>query len=307
MLSAAPCSSFVPSTTYDRVAVTRLRAEAAHPLSSSGLAHVMLRVPSVNATVDYYVGRGGRLRNFNAYPTGAATAFLDFGPDDDSESAGYCSLEITQAADKKNNNNKGANKDDDFVVGNAVQYVGLSMLLDFDKTNLESVILHRDKKATVERDPNGLVVKTVASAPGDPLARLCLTIDDDKTDLGDVGDFYTGLLGMEQVAGDARCVCLRYKEDADAVGTATGSRTGVPTTMVFASPPAGDEGLQRGNCFDHFVVHVASVDAAHAFLLQRQGKGDDSTIFMPPTKMFGRSLLGITDPSGYQVYLMERQ
>jgi len=323
----SPCTSFAPehqirirrgwntatsaTTTSSRWATDD---KLEHPLVSSGLAHAMLRVPSVNKTVEYYVGRGGNLQMYNSYPSGAETAFVNFAPNIGNKGEeGYFSLELTTSSVGDDSIN--------FRVGNELQYIGLSMLPDFDKSNLESVILKQENKPCLEYDPNGIAIKSVPSAPGDLLARLCLTIDTAKTDLLQVEEFYTGLLGMEMVASDEQSVILRYNEESSGKGKSSNqsSRFGVPTSMVFALPPPVSmtdddkspqlELLKKGNCFDHLVIEVENIDIANTFLQQRiANKGDDkSVIFMQPTMMFGKKLMGIIDPSGYQVYLMKRE
>jgi hypothetical protein len=55
-----------------------------------------------------------------------------------------------------------------------------------------------------------------------------------------------------------------------------------------------------GNSFDHLVIGTASVYAAAEAI---QEKGFPDCIFLSPTPMFGTTVMGITDPNGYKLYL----
>mmetsp|Transcript_26329 Transcript_26329/g.47759 ORF Transcript_26329/g.47759 Transcript_26329/m.47759 type:complete len:110 (-) Transcript_26329:262-591(-) len=105
-----------------------------------------------------------------------------------------------------------------------------------------------------------------------------------------VSDFYSCVLGMEQVAADETSVYLRY--------TKTNS-LGVATTLVFSK---NDEPLEMGNSFDHLVIGTANVHAAAEVIRE---KGFPDCIFLTPTPMFGTTVLGLTDPNGYKLYLAE--
>ena len=249
-------------------------------MAHNQLMHAMLRVPNVNATVDYWKSRGANVHSYRKTAK-AETAFVGFGPNGPGQ--GYFSLEITAL-------------DEELNVGNAVNYFGLSMLLGMD---LKMAAAGEKPSTTNNVDPNGLEIRSVAAAPGDFFSRICLRTSKsgEKNDiLSATTDFYSRL-GMEQVAGDDSLVCLRYT-DKDSV-----PRPGVATTLVFESNP--DE-LDRGNCLDHLAISTENVDAAAA-LVEATMTDPDQTIFMEPKPMFGTKIMGLYDPNGYKVYLVEQQ
>lgn len=201
--------SFIPSSSSPAIALP-LRAtngeEKSSMMSRNQLMHAMLRVPDVNATVDFWKIQGAHVHSYRK-TSNAETAFVGFGK----QGGGYFSLEITALQGET-----------PFQLGNAIQYFGLSMLLGMD---LQMAAAGEQVPAGVKQDPTGLVIRPVASAPGDFFSRLCLgTIPQDDI-LSKTTDFYEGL-GMELVAGDDTLICLRYTAKQE-------GRTGVATTLVF--------------------------------------------------------------------------
>jgi catechol 2,3-dioxygenase-like lactoylglutathione lyase family enzyme len=237
--------------------------------------HAMLRVPDVNATVDFWTSQGARVHSYRK-ASNAETAFIGFGK----QGGGYFSLEITALREET-----------PFQLGNAIQYFGLSMLLGMD---LQMAAAGEQVPAGVNQDPAGLEIRPVASAPGDSFSRLCLgTIPQDDI-LSKTTNFYEGL-GMELVAGDDALICLRYTDKQE-------GRTGVATTLVFEKM---QNDLEPGNCFDHLAISTVNVNTA-ATLLRASLDNPDKVIFMEPKPMFGTKILGLYDPNGYKVYLVER-
>jgi len=240
----------------------------------------MIRVPSVNATLSYWVNeRGATLKSFRESPNGAsATAFVGFG--------GF-SLEITSLPSAE-----------EFIRGNVIRYFGLSMLLDFDLRSAAAGDATGRRRAAVEEDVNGWTVKSVAAAPGDSFSRICLQVaksgSDGKNVLSETTTFYESI-GMEVVAGDEQCVCLRFKS-AETEGD------GVSVNLVFELDSDTDGQLEMGNGFDHLAIITDNVSAVFDMF---NGAGMEDRIFMAPTTMFGSRIVGVTDPNGYKVYLYE--
>eukprot|EP00978_Attheya_sp_CCMP212_P015068 scaffold38725_cov52-Attheya_sp.AAC.2 len=289
---------------------TALRTNQGWQLSSSSsaledgmennrLMHAMIRVPNVTETVAYYTGRGAQVTRQNSQKS----AFITFGRSE--FRASDSSNEPTQQdAFQLELTTLNA----PFERGNAVEYLGLSKLLEFSNNLRQAASFNAPPPGLSQSpqndkndvDPNGYELKSVASAPGDLLSRICLRIkiNSDKPTNGElvpdelinVSDFYTCVLGMEQVAADETSVFLRY--------TKTNS-LGVATTLVFSK---NDEPLEMGNSFDHLVIGTANVHAAAEAI---QEKGFPECIFLSPTPMFGTTVLGITDPNGYKLYLAE--
>jgi catechol 2,3-dioxygenase-like lactoylglutathione lyase family enzyme len=166
------------------------------------------------------------------------------------------------------------------------------MLLQF-QNNLLGVITGEEKPKEQNDDPNGIPVKSSASAPGDFLARFVLK----SNDLQSTHDFYTTLLGMDCKAQDDKMICLRYENDCFS--------SGVPTTLVFEYVPTETTTiLDKGQCFDHLAVTTtASVNSVYDKLQQQEA---DCKIFMNPTDMFGKKVMGFIDPNGYKVVLAGR-
>jgi hypothetical protein len=114
------------------------------------------------------------------------------------------------------------------------------MLLQF-KNNLLGAITG-DKPTGISQgdEPNGILVKSVVSAPGDYLARFSLK----SKDLSSTLNFYVNVLGMEAKGlQDENMICLRYGNDCFPAG--------VPTTLIFDAATTEDEDLDMGDCFDH--------------------------------------------------------
>ena len=248
--------------------------------SSSFLSHVMLKVPSVDKTIKYWKEKGGRIRIAKEKPgtsNGEAelsSAFLELGcnqPEDGVAESPVCfALELV-ATDKEN-----------YSVGNTISYIGVSMLLQFQNNLLGAIT--GDKPEAQGDEPNGIPVQSAASAPGDFLARFSLK----SKDLTSTYNFYTSVLGMEAKAQDEKMVCLRYDNDC--------FPNGVPTTLVF---DITEEEIYMGDCFDHLAITTkTSIDEIYG---QCQNSG--SKIFMNPTDMFGKKVMGLIDPNGYKVVI----
>jgi len=94
---------------------------------------------------------------------------------------------------------------------------------------------------------------------------------------------------MDAKAVDANMVCLRYN--------ATNGMKGVPTTIVFER--SADE-IDQGNCFDHLVI-VTSLDINEQY--KRIKKTHEAAIYLTPTEMFGKIVMGIEDPNQYKIIL----
>jgi hypothetical protein len=99
---------------------------------------------------------------------------------------------------------------------------------------------------------------------------------------------------MELVAADEKLLCLRYKH--------LKQQAGVATTLVFTK--SSDEPFEMGNCWDHLAISTRNVDAASTALCETSF---EKVIFMEPSHMFGTKIMGLDDPSGYKVYLVEQQ
>lgn len=250
-----------------------------HPLGvQSMLSHAMLRVPSVDQTVAYWVEKGGSVRVQKEKP-GASngdaellSAMIELGcnqqqPDD---SPACFALELV-STDKNN-----------FQLGNVLSYIGVSMLLQFQNNLLGAI--SGDKPKPQAPEPNGIPVESSASAPGDLLSRFALK----SKDLGATEEFYTSILGMEAKGKDEKMLCLRYDNDCFS--------SGVPITLIFE---ATTEDLEKGDCFDHLVIATrANMEEMYSSF-----QNGDCTVFMKPTKMFGKDVMGLLDPNGYKVIL----
>jgi len=268
-------------------------------MSQNQLTHVMINVQDINATIDYWVGRGATLQRYGQ----GKGAFLGF--TENTDDVGYFSLEVAPYPGKN------------FKLGNAIDYAGLSMLLNFDLRSAAA----GEKPAAPSKDvdPNGIEIRSVAAAPGDSFSRFCLrTKHDDPNILEKTTKFYKAL-GMASVAGDDTCTCLRYtatQQDNDQI-----ERVGVATTLVFSKQEeeSDNDRLDYGNCFDHLAISTTNIEkvaiALRATMMSNENKdGDDSNnssdkkvgIFMEPTLMFGTTIMGLYDPNGYKVYLFEK-
>lgn len=264
-------------------------------MSSNYLSHAMIRVPSVNATVEYWVAKGARVTNYNKSDRGE-TVFVTLGNAKEDSDDGCFSLEISSLPGNEELN-----------IGNSIVYFGTSMLLDC-KNNLIGAVAGEKPKQGYDGDivePNGIEVQRVASGPGDYFARFCLRPkpvvavvtngEPGKSPLQLTEDFYTNVLGMRVVANDNDLLCLRYKNSAD------DGRFGVSTTLVFSTEGQEGEELVMGNILDHFVISTKNIDEAAEVL-----KGS-SAIFMEPKRMFGTTIMGVEDPNGFKIYLAEDQ
>lgn len=276
-------------------------------MSSNRLSHVMLRVPDVDATVDYWAAKGATVKQRNKSPKagGGETAFVVLGNGKADQIDTCFALEITSLPNPEEG-------EEEPVRGNGLAYLGTSMLLDFQNNLMGAAAGEKIAKEGEVAEPNGIEVRRVASGPGDYFARLCLRpkplAKDVAAAVNGEGEnnalssleiteqFYTKVLGMRVVANDIDLLCLRYKDGG----------FGVSTTLVFSTEngdPSSDDEFVMGNMLDHLVIGTPSVQEA-ADLLKETEEGRKA-MFMEPTSMFGTTVLGITDPNGYTIYLAE--
>jgi len=257
-----------------------------HPMAkTSQLSHVMLRVPSVDETARYWTDKGGviRIAKTKAETTvtsqprhsmisafvqlGNSLSSNDFNADDEKCFA----LELITT------------EKESYRLGNIISYVGVSMLLQFQK-NLLGAIRGDEKPKARGNEPNGIPIRNAASAPGDLFARFAL-----KTkDLTSTQNFYTTVIGMATKAVDSDVVCLRFETDS----------TGVPTTLVFDQT---QDDLIMGDCFDHIAV-TTTADIAEQYerICSMPNK---PIVYMRPTEMFGKKVMGVMDPNGYKIVI----
>lgn len=258
---------------------------SSHPMANTSfLSHIMLKVPSVDRTVQYWTEKGGKIRMSRPKDPHATngdiellSAFVELGcAKTDIQPPPVCfALELVST-----------NKES-YSVGNAISYIGVSMLLQF-QNNLLGAIIGNETPQSQGDEPNGIPVQSAASAPGDFFARLALK----SNDLAATQQFYTSVLGMEVKAQDETMLCLRYNNKCF-----TG---GVPITLVFDAVEKGDV-IQVGDCFDHFVI--ATSTSVEDLFQQQFSTQDQCKIFMKPTDMFGKKVMGLMDPNGYKVIL----
>mmetsp|Transcript_23715 Transcript_23715/g.58141 ORF Transcript_23715/g.58141 Transcript_23715/m.58141 type:complete len:243 (+) Transcript_23715:218-946(+) len=237
----------------------------------------MLKVPSVDRTVAYWIEKGGTVRAQTEKPGSSngsselKSAMLELGAlnnNDDEDKSPCFALELI-ATDKEN-----------WKLGNEISYIGVSMLLQFQNNLLGAI--KGDKPESQGDEPNGIAVESSASAPGDLLARFALQ----SQSMEESEEFYTEVLGMEVKAKDEKMMCLRYDNEV--------FKAGVPTTLIF---DATDETIESGDCFDHLVIVTkASIPELYA-----QSQDSKQKIFMKPTTMFGKDVMGLIDPNGYKV------
>ena len=271
-----------------------------HPLGdTSFLSHVMLKVPSVDQTVKYWTQKGGNIRLSRLKDEEATngnvellSAFVELGcakgisssssesDDDESSSSSppVCfALELVSTSKSQ----------ETYSIGNSISYIGVSMLLQF-QNNLLGAITGLESPESQGDEPNGIRVQSAASAPGDLLARLALK----SNNMEATHEFYTTVLGMKVKAEDSTMMALRYDNDCFSGG--------VPTTLLFDA----EEGeIEAGDCFDHFVIATsASIEDIHSRFLEDKNCGKKK-IFMKPTKMFGKDVMGVMDPNGYKVVI----
>lgn len=254
----------------DENTISRQPADKEHPLAqTSRLSHVMLCVPSVDTTVEYWKNiQGGSIR-----VSTENSAMVEFGSHDEENPKDSCfALEFTTNTKK------------DFSIGNVISYIGLSMLLAIKKNKnpLEMMMRKEESNDDKNMEPNGIQVQSSASAPGDYLARLALM---SNNNLDETQAFYTSILGMDTKARDESMLCLRYDNERF---------SGVQTTLIFIN--TSDE-LNMGDCLDHFVIDTKmNIEEFYTSL-------DGEKVFMKPTKMFGRDVMGLLDPNGYKIIL----
>lgn len=246
--------------------------------NTSVLSHVMLKVPSADKTVEYWMEKGGTIRTSKEKvgSTELQSAFVELGrtqrkDDDDTKGAKCFALELI-ATDKKN-----------YSVGNVISYIGVSMLLRF-QNDLVGLILGNDKPEFQGEEPNNISIQTAASAPGDFLSRFSLK----SKDLESTSTFYTSVLGMVAKAQDDEAVCLRYDNDC--------FPWGIPTTLIFE---VTTDDLDMGDCFDHLVISTETSINEINELVQKSGHN----VYMEPTDMFGKRVMGVIDPNGYKVVI----
>jgi catechol 2,3-dioxygenase-like lactoylglutathione lyase family enzyme len=292
LLGSAESFTVLRTDQGQRPLLKPLHAEAKHPMAeSSRLSHVMLKVPSVDATAAYWTEKGGKIKISKEKldsPNGQAellSAFVELG----------CMSSIRSISSRKDDGD-GANKDNDpacfalelvatnkknYSIGNVLSYVGVSMLLQF-QNNLLGALRGDEKPKSQGDEPNGIPVNSAASAPGDFFARLALK----SNDFVATNEFYTSVLGMDSRGQDEKMLCLRYDNDCFSGG--------IPTTLVF---DATTEELDVGDCFDHLVVATkADINELHSQMKAER-------IFMKPTEMFGKQVMGLFDPNGYKVVI----
>mmetsp|Transcript_1128 Transcript_1128/g.1289 ORF Transcript_1128/g.1289 Transcript_1128/m.1289 type:complete len:403 (+) Transcript_1128:144-1352(+) len=304
---------------------------------TSFLSHVMLRVPSVDESVSYWTEiQGGKvtISKGNGMANGEEellSAFVELGRSTTSKNTAnndneeeamnppVFSLELVKT------------KKENYSVGNIISYVGISMLLQF-KDNLlgaitnkggtnennDSIGIGQEQENGIE--PNGIPVKSVASAPGDYIAQLTLK----SKNLTSTCDFYTNVLGMENKAQDDKLLCLRYNDN-----DTKSSSSGVPTTLVFENVAISSDDdnnehhtivLEKGDCFDHIAIQttIKNVDKLYEEVVayqQEQKQKQNNTagnndlyynMYMKPTTMFGMKVIGFIDPNGYKVVIAGR-
>ncbi|KAL3934042.1 MAG: hypothetical protein SGBAC_010146 [Bacillariaceae sp.] len=238
----------------------------------------MLKVPSVDKTVAYWIEKGGTVRVQTEKP-GASngsselkSAMLELGAlnNDDEDKSPCFALELI-ATDKET-----------WKLGNEISYLGVSMLLQFQNNLLGAI--KGDKPESQGDEPNGIAVESSASAPGDLLSRFALH----SQNLEESANFYTEVLGMEVKAQDEKMICLRYDNEV--------FKAGVPTTLIF---DVTDEAVEKGDCFDHVVIVTESSISD----LYARSQDSKQKIFMKPTTMFGKDVMGLIDPNGYKVVI----
>ena len=299
----APAAAFAPGPVLPRAACLAKAGFgwtscAVAPMADNKLLHAMLRVPSVERAVAFWEARGAR----RLTEPGKGSCFVGYGEHRD---ATFFALELSPAAEPV------ANAD--------IAYIGLSMLPpgaslpsrtgeaehgplenETPADRFAAFMLDRERRTPEGGSVDGIEVRSVASAPGDPLARFALSVPDPDA----TARFYCDILGMREVFRSEQEVCVRYVSD-DSEGSKTawgglgGPNGGVPTTLVLTKETApGGAGVEA---FDHLAVGCADVEAAHAAVWE----GNSAAVFLEPTPMFGTVVCGVKDPDGRKVYLVE--
>jgi catechol 2,3-dioxygenase-like lactoylglutathione lyase family enzyme len=168
-------------------------------------------------------------------------------------------------------------------------------------------------------------VRSVASAPGDPFARLAFAVADPEVS----ARFYCETLGMREVFRNEQDICVRFTPaavaeevppESSSSKVSTGWGQQIPTTLVFnkkssmertQAAPAGSV-----EAFDHFAVSCVDIERSWSYLSESlptaSGKPEGSgaplqhpSLFLPPMPMFGTKVCGLTDPDGMKIYLVE--
>ena len=304
------------SSSNDDVTIKSSSSSSSSSLMSdtSFLSHVMLKVPSVDKSVSYWTGddMGGKVTRSkgNGLANGEEellSAFVEMGRSTSTRYSSCARYKDDTATSSSSppppppafslelvTTNKAT-----YSVGNIISYIGISKLLQFQNNLLGAIIANDGKEVQKkeeeqeQEEPNGIPIKSVASAPGDYIAQFTLR----SKDLTATSDFYTTILGMDNKAQDDKLLCLRYNNNDK-----SSSSLGVPTTLVFENFVDDDNDdvvLEKGDCFDHIAIQTTShvVDNLYKDVVSQQ----NNNVFMKPTLMFGMKVIGLLDPNGYKV------
>ena len=304
------------SSSNDDVTIKSSSSSSSSSLMSdtSFLSHVMLKVPSVDKSVSYWTGddMGGKVTRSkgNGLANGEEellSAFVEMGRSTSTRYSSCARYKDDTATNSSSpppppafslelvTTNKAT-----YSVGNIISYIGISKLLQFQNNLLGAIIANdgkevqkKEEEEQEQEEPNGIPIKSVASAPGDYIAQFTLR----SKDLTATSDFYTTILGMDNKAQDDKLLCLRYNNNDK-----SSSSLGVPTTLVFENFVDDDNDdvvLEKGDCFDHIAIQTTShvVDNLYKDVVSQQ----NNNVFMKPTSMFGMKVIGLLDPNGYKV------
>ena len=303
------------SSSNDDVTIKSSSSSSSSSLMSdtSFLSHVMLKVPSVDKSVSYWTGddMGGKVTRSkgNGLANGEEellSAFVEMGRSTSTRYSSCARYKDDTATSSSSppppafslelvTTNKAT-----YSVGNIISYIGISKLLQFQNNLLGAIIANdgkevqkKEEEEQEQEEPNGIPIKSVASAPGDYIAQFTLR----SKDLTATSDFYTTILGMDNKAQDDQLLCLRYNNNDK-----SSSSLGVPTTLVFENFVDDDNDdvvLEKGDCFDHIAIQTTShvVDNLYKDVVSQQ----NNNVFMKPTSMFGMKVIGLLDPNGYKV------
>jgi len=254
--------------------------------SNARLSHVMLKVPSVNTKVKFLTEiKGGKVKVSKEKPA-AALSFADVDDDGTGEPELMSAFIELGYIDDNNDDGSGGSSDDgadkkrfalelvasdkeNYDLGNVLSYKTISMLLQF------------------QMQSSGAPVPPLPADSSDLTSRFALKTND----LDGTRDFYADVLGM---------AVLRNDESEDTVSLRYLDGGGDTVTLVFDQTM---ERLRMGDCFDHLVVATSvDIDALYE-RLAAAGESIAKRIFMKPTDMFGRRVMGLKDPNGYKVIL----
>ena len=137
--------------------------------------------------------------------------------------------------------------------------------------------------------------------PGDPLAQFSLRTSSVEM-LAATASFYSDVLCMSEVGAPSETQrCFRYG------ALPGGALEGVPVTLVFRVEDGlvGDPASTQ-ECFDHIAISCVDVDAASAHINGNEGgEAPLAPVILEPCDMFGTRIMGVSDPNGYKVYLVE--